>query len=46
MTVIYKDGSILKGTTIARIGDALLVDDYRVVTLDEIELIKEDEENE
>ena len=46
MTIVYNDGSVLKGVTAGIIGDALCVDGIYYVPMSDIAEIKEDSENE
>lgn len=41
MKIIYTDGSILTGYTIEFCGKKIIVDDYRVVDIDEIDRIED-----
>ena len=40
MEIIYNDGSILECSTIEFYGSDLYVDDYRIVSIDDVERIE------
>jgi hypothetical protein len=45
MTIRFKDGRELHGVTLSRIGEAVVIDHFNIVSHNEIEEIKEDEED-
>lgn len=42
MKIIYYDGSVLTGNTIAIYGDEMIIDDYRIAKIYEVDRIEED----
>ena len=42
MRIVYKDGSVLTGNKIEIIGDTIYFDDYRYVSVWDVDCIEED----